>query len=201
MPLQSTISKILVAVLGFIIFLLAIDIIFFASRNILTVIDAIRAAFEMDPLVNWGITIFIISIIALITIGLFYRRRNFLQRLKRHLDDTERVTLVELARELDITPAKLEIEINKMISSKVYRIGGLLIISQGRHIYIGEALLEQIIALYEQQHTRGEIAGSLQILRDEIDKVISYLINQGIIEEREERQPEKLRPSYRRGTR
>jgi predicted transcriptional regulator len=121
--------------------------------------------------------------------------------LKTELSEAERITLLELAQKLDATPAKIEVELNRMAKSKVTRFQGLLIISQGKHVYIGEKLLNRIIDSYNEGQPRGEMANDLQISRAELDKTIDILMEKGAIEEREEKVTQKVRPSYRRGTR
>ena len=108
---------------------------------------------------------------------------------------------VELAHKLDATPARIEVEMNRFVRSKVTKFPGLLIISQGKHIYLGQKLIDQIIDAYNEGEPRGDIANKHQISRDEIDKSITHLIDAGILEEREEKTTRKVRPSYRRGTR
>jgi predicted transcriptional regulator len=88
-----------------------------------------------------------------------------------------------------------------MSSSRVTKFQGVLITSQGKHVHIGEKLLNKIIESYNEGQLRGEIANSLQISRAELDKTIELLIEKGVIEEREEKVTRKVRPSYRRGTR
>ena len=89
----------------------------------------------------------------------------------------------------------------KMCRNRVTKFRGLLIISQGKHVYIGEKLLNKITELYNEGQPRGEIANSLRISRAELDKTIELLIEKGQIKEREEKVTRKVRPSYRRGTR
>jgi biotin operon repressor len=201
MPFQSTLSKLLLFLSAFIIFLFAIDILFFQTQNIQIIATTILDSFTANPLLSWGITFFLGAIIGLIAFGIYSRRRGFLLRLRAELDEAERVTLIEIARKLEVTPAKIELKIQQLEKSRVRKLGGLLIFSQGKHVYIGENLLAQITKLYSQGLTRGEVAGSLEIVRYEIDKAIDHLIEQGIVEGREEKRVEKVRPSYRRGTR
>ncbi len=201
MGLLSAISKILLTIFGVAIVLLIIDFLLFQSQNTIALITAIQTAFAVNPLLSWGPLILVISIVLLIGALLFYRRRLFIRHLKMELNEAERLTLIELAQRLDKTPAKIEVELNRMATSKVTRFQGLLIISQGRHVYIGEKLLNKIIESYNEGQTRGEIANSLQISRSELDKTIELLIEKGVIEEREEKVTRKVRPSYRRGTR
>ena len=201
MALQSTISKITVIILSIIIFLFALDIIFSQSRNLVIIITVIWTYFTSNPIVSWGIIIFILSLIFIIGLGSIQRRTAFTKRLRTALDEAERVTIIDLARKLEVTPAKIELELNRMARSKVRHLPGLLIVSQGKHVYLGDNLLDRIIELYTEGFSRGEIAGSLQIVRGDLDKAIKHLITKGIIEDREEKKIEKVRPSYRRGTR
>lgn len=201
MSLKSALSKLLAAIFGIAIILIIIDIIFFQSQNTTNLIQAIQVAFAVNPVLSWGIVIFLISIILFIGLVIFYRRRIFVSNLKTELEEAERITLVELARHLDETPARIEVELNRMASSRVTRFQGMLLISQGKHVYLGEKLLTKITENYNDGQPRGEIANSLKISRDELDKAIDYLINENKIEEREEKTVRKVRPSYRRGTR
>ena len=201
MSLKSTLSKLLAAILGIAIILIIIDILFFQSQNTTNLIQTIQAVFAANPVLSWGIVIFPISIILFIGLVIFYRRRIFVSNLKTELEEAERITLVELARHLDETPAKIEVELNRMAGSRVTRFRGLLLISQGKHVYLGEKLLTKITKTYSDGQPRGEIANSLEISRDELDKAIDYLIDENKIEEREEKTVRKVRPSYRRGTR
>lgn len=201
MSLKSTLSKLLAAIFGIAIILIIIDILFFQSQNTTNLINAIQAAFAVNPVLSWGIVIFLVSIILFIGLVVFYRRRIFVSNLKTELEEAERITLVELARHLDETPAKIEVELNRMASSRVTRFQGLLLISQGKHVYLGEKLLTKITETYNEGQPRGEIANSLEVSRDELDKAIDYLISENKIEEREEKTVRKVRPSYRRGTR
>ncbi len=201
MPFQSTLSRLLLFITAVLVFLLAVDILFFQGQNIQTIGTGILDAFATNPVVSWGLTFALGALIGLIAFAIYSRRRNFLLRLRAELDNAERVTLVEIARKLEVTPAKIELKIQQLGQSRVRKLGGLLISSQGKHVYIGEILLDQITNLYSQGLSRGEVAGSLQIVRDEVDKAIDYLVEKGIVEGREEKRAEKVRPSYRRGTR
>ena len=201
MGLLSTILKILLTILGIAIVLLVIDFLLFQSQNIIALITAIQTTFELNPVLSWGILLLIIVIPLIIGVLLFYRRRRFIQNLKAELNEAERITLIDLARKLDETPAKIEVELNRMSSSKVTRFQGILITSQGKHVYIGEKLLTKICQSYEEGQPRGEIANSLQLSRSELDKTLEILIEKGTIKEREETVTRKVRPSYRRGTR
>ncbi|MFX0079495.1 MAG: hypothetical protein ACFE8O_09685 [Candidatus Hermodarchaeota archaeon] len=201
MSLKSVLSKLLAVIFGVAIILIIIDILFFQSQNTTNLIQAIQVAFAVNPVLSWGIVIFLVSIILFISLVIFYRRRIFASNLKTELEEAERITLVELARHLDETPAKIEVELNRMASSRVTRFQGLLLISQGKHVYLGEKLLTKITETYNAGQLRGEIASSLEISRDELDKAIDYLISENKIEEREEKTVRKVRPSYRRGTR
>ncbi len=201
MPLKSALSKILLTLFGIAIVLIVIDVLLFQSQNITALFTAISNIFLFNPIMSWGIVILLISLISIIGFALFYRRRTFVQNLKQELEEAERITLIDLAQKLDETPTKIELELNRMTSSKVSRFQGLLIVSQGKHVYIGKKLLNEITESYNQEQSRGEIANSLQISRDEVDKAIDYLTEKGVIEEREEKTTRKVRPSYRRGTR
>ena len=201
MALKSAIYKIIGVIIGASIIFLLVDFIFFGSQNIQLIISNIMTAFSQDPFLSWGITLFLLLLIALIGVGTFYRRRGFSQRLRDELNGVERITLVELARYLGVTPARVEVEINRMLSSKVRRLNGLLILSHGKHVYLGEKLLNKIFELYQQEFTRGEIAGNLHIVRADLEKAITHLIERRKIKDREEKSIEKVRPSYRRGTR
>lgn len=198
---QSTLSKILLTIFSIAAVLIIVDFLFFQSQNTVALVTAIQTAFAVNPLLSWGLFIFVISITFLIGGLLYYKRRLFIRNLRAELDAAERITLIELAQELDQTPAKIEVEINQMASSRVTKFKGLLIISQGKHVYIGEKLLNKITELYNEGQPRGEIANSLRISRAELDKTIELLIDKGEIEEREEKVTRKVRPSYRRGTR
>ncbi len=198
---QSTLSKILLTIIGIAVVLLVIDFLLFRSQNTNALITAIQIAFAVNPLLTWGFLILIVSIVFLIGGLLFYRRRLFIRNLKNELNEAERITLIDLAQRLDVTPAKIEVELNRMASSKVTKFQGLLIISQGKHVYIGEKLLSKIIESFNEGQPRGEISNSLQISRSELDKTIELLIEKGELEEREEKITRKVRPSYRRGTR
>jgi hypothetical protein len=197
---QSTISRILLTFFGIAVVLLVIDFLFFQSLNTIALMTAIETSFTVNPLLSWGLTIFIISIALLFGGLLYYRRRLFIRHLKNELNETERITLIDLAQKLDEKPAKIQVELNQMASSKVTKFPGLLITSQGKQVYIGEKLLNKIMESYAEGQPRGEIADSLQISRSELDKTIEYLIAKGSIEEREEKVTQKVRPSYRRGT-
>ena len=198
---QSTLSKILLTIFSIAAVLIIVDFLFFQSQNTAALVTAIQTAFAVNPLLSWGLFIFVISITFLIGGLLYYKRRLFIRNLRAELDAAERITLIELAQELDQTPAKIEVEINQMASSRVTKFKGLLIISQGKHVYIGEKLLNKITELYNEGQPRGEIANSLRISRAELDKTIELLIEKGQIKEREEKVTRKVRPSYRRGTR
>ncbi len=201
MGLQSTLLKILATIFGIAIVFLIIDFFLFQSQNTIALIEAIQTTFTLNPLLSWGIILFVIAIPLLIGGLLYYKRRLFIRHLKDELDEAERITLIDLAQKLDVTPAKIEVELNRMVTSKVTRFHGVLITSQGKHVYIGEKLLNKMIASYNEDQPRGEIANSLQISRSELDKTIELLIDKGTIEEREETVTRKVRPSYRRGTR
>jgi len=201
MSLKSALSKLFAVIFGIAIILIIIDTIFFQSQNTTNLIQAILVAFSVNPILSWGIVIFLVSIILFIGLVIFYRRRIFVSNLKTELEDAERITLVELAQHLDETPARIEVELNRMANSRVSRFQGLLLISQGKHVYLGEKLLTKITESYNDGQPRGEIANSLEISRDELDKAIDYLISENKIKEREEKTVRKVRPSYRRGTR
>lgn len=201
MSLKSTLSKLFAVIFGIAIILIIIDMIFFQSQNTTNLIQAILVAFSVNPILSWGIVIFLVSIILFIGLVIFYRRRIFVSNLKTELEDAERITLVELAQHLDETPARIEVELNRMASSRVSRFHGLILISQGKHVYLGEKLLTKITESYNDGQPRGEIANSAEISRDELDKAIDYLISENKIKEREEKTVRKVRPSYRRGTR
>lgn len=201
MPFRSALLKILVTVLGIAIVLVVVDILLFQSLNTTALVNAILTMFSVNPILSWGLIIFLIAIISLIGTALFYRRRLFIQNLKDELEAAERITLIELAQKLEVTPAKIEVELNRMAGSKMTKFPGLIIISQGKHVYLGEKNLIKIVDLYNDGNTRGEIANSLQISRTELDKAVTYLLEKGEIEEREEETIRKVRPSYRRGTR
>jgi predicted transcriptional regulator len=198
---QSTFSKILLTIFGIAVVLLIIDFLFFQSLNTIALATAIQTAFVVNPLLSWGLIILIISVAFLIGGLLYYRRRLFIRHLRAELNEAERLTLIELAQKLDKTPAKIEVELNRLSSSRVTRFQGLLITSQGKHVYIGEKLLNKIIESYNEGQPRGEIANSLQISRAELDKTIELLVKKSAIGEREEKVTRKVRPSYRRGTR
>jgi hypothetical protein len=181
--------------------LLIADWLFFQSKNAWTIASAIVTAYALNPLGSWGVTVLILSLGIFVAIILVRRRRDFLSRLKAELDAAERITYIELADKTQVTPARIEAELTRMARSRIRRLPGLVIVSQGKHVYLGELLLNRIIELYQQKRSRGEIAGSLHIVRDELDKAISDLVEKGLIEEREEQTIQKIRPSYRRGTR
>ncbi|MDO8124515.1 MAG: hypothetical protein Q6364_09070 [Candidatus Hermodarchaeota archaeon] len=201
MVLQSTSAKILSAIIGIAIVLIIIDFVLFQLQNITALVDVILLSFELNPIMSWGIVIVVGGFGLFIGVILFYRRRIFKSSLRNELFAAERVTLLELAQKLDATPARIEVEMNRLTSSKVSKFPGLLIISQGKHVFLGQKLLDQIIEAYNEGEPRGDIANTHQISRDEIDKAITYLIDSGVIEEREEKTARKVRPSYRRGTR
>lgn len=201
MSLQSAISKIIVGVVAIIVVFLALDVVFFQALNTKALATAIFTAVSINPVLSWGIIILIVALSFFIIILLFYRRRLFIGELKDELEKAERISLIELAQKLDETPAKIEVELNRMASSKVTKFQGLLIISQGKHVYLGQKLIDEIVEYYNDEIPRGDIANALQISRDELDKAIDYLIEKRIIEEREEKTTQKVRPSYRRGTR
>ncbi|MFX1509885.1 MAG: hypothetical protein ACFFBR_06230 [Promethearchaeota archaeon] len=197
---KSGISKVLLTIIGITVVLLVIDFALFQSQNTIALVTAIQTAFAINPLISYGIVGLIVSIAILITGLLYYRRRLFIRNLKNELKDAERIPLIDLAQKLDETPAKVEVELNRMARSKVTKFQGMLIISQGKHVYMGEKLLNKIIESYNEGQPRGEIANSNQISRAELDKTIELLIEEGRIEEREEKVTRKVRPSYRRGT-
>ena len=198
---QSTFSKILLTIFSIAVVLIIIDFLFFQSQNTIALVTAIQTAFAVNSLLSWGLLILIISIGFLIGGLLYYRRRLFIRHLRAELKAAERITLIELAQNLGATPAKIEVELTQMSSSRVIKFRGLLIVSQGKHVYIGEKLLNKITELYTEGQPRGEIANSQRISRAELDKTIELLIEKGEIEEREEKVTRKVRPSYRRGTR
>jgi hypothetical protein len=184
-----------------VVFLLIVDWLFFQSKNASTIAAVLVTSYLLNPVGSWGLTFLIASLLALVAVALFRRRRGFLNRLKAQLAAAERITFIELASKTDVTPAKIEAELTGMARSRIRRLPGLVIVSQGKHVYLGEKLLGKIIELYQQKRTPGEIAGSLQVVRDELDKAITYLVQKGLIERREELTTQKIRPSYRRGTR
>lgn len=198
---RSKFFKFIITIFVVILSLILIDFLFFNLQNTVALSIIITSSFSSNPLMSLTIAILLLSLFSIIMIGIIQRRREFLQQLKNQLDDAERITIVDLAQKLDATPAKIETELNRMASSKVRHFPGIIIISQGKHVYIGEKLLSQIVELHEKEYTRGEIAGSLQLVRADLDKAIMYLVEKGLIEDREEKQVEKVRPSYRRGTR
>ncbi|MFW9935716.1 MAG: hypothetical protein ACFFDU_09495 [Candidatus Thorarchaeota archaeon] len=197
---KSGTSKVLLTIIGIAVVLLVIDFALFQSQNTIALVTAIQTAFAINPLLSYGIVGLIVSIAILITGLLYYRRRLFIRSLKNELKEAERIPLIDLAQKLDETPAKVEVELNRMAKSKVTKFQGMLIISQGKHVYMGEKLLNKIIESYNEGQPRGEIANSNQISRAELDKTIELLIEEGRIEEREEKVTRKVRPSYRRGT-
>jgi hypothetical protein len=198
---STRIYKSIITIIGIILFLIIVDFLLFHFQNTIAFSTIIINFYALNPLVSWTMTILFVSLVAMIMIGIINRRREFLQSLRDELDDAERITIVDLAQKLDVTPAKVEQVLNSMVSSKVRHFPGLIIISSGKHVYLGEKLLTRIIELYEQEYTRGEIAGSLQLVRADLDKAIIHLAEKGIIEDREEKRVEKVRPSYRKGTR
>jgi hypothetical protein len=201
MALRSTSAKILLTLLGVTIVLIVIDFILFQLQNTTALIDTISLSFSINPLLSWGLVFTVIGIGLFVGVTIFYRRRLFKSNLRNELIEAERITLLELAHKLDVTPARIEVEMNRLADSKVLKLPGLLIISQGKHVYLGQKLLDQIIDAYNDGEPRGAIANTHQISRDEIDKAIAYLVDSGILEEREEKTTRKVRPSYRRGTR
>lgn len=200
MPLQSTLSKCIITVIIVAVVLLLVDFFFFQFQNAIAITTGILTYFSINPLLNWSITIILLSIVGIIILALV-RRRDFRKRLQSQLLDTEQITLIELAKKLDTTPARIEVELKRMASSKVRKLSGLLVISQGKYVYLGEKLLDKITDLYEQKLTRGEISGQLQMVRADLDKAVDYLIEKGVIDKRKEETKDKVRPSYRRGTR
>ena len=201
MVLQSTSTKLLLTIIGITITLVIIDFVLFQLENTTALINTITMAFALNPIVSWGVIITIVGFGAFFVVILFYRRRLFKSSLRNELLQAERVTLLELAQKLDATPARIEVEMNQLTSSKMSKFPGLLIISQGKHVYLGQKLLNQIIDAYNDGVPRGDIANDYQISRDELDKAITYLIDSGVLIEREEKTTRKVRPSYRRGTR
>lgn len=201
MRLQLRASECLVTTSVVVVFLLAVDWLFFQFKNASTIASAIVASYSLNPLMSWGFTFLIFSLVAFLAVVLFRRRREFLNRLKAQLAAAERITFIDLAGKTEVTPAKIEAELSRMAGSRIRRLPGLVIVSQGKHVYLGEQLLNRIVELYQQRRSLGEIAGSLQIVRDELDKAITHLVEKGFIERREELTTQKIRPSYRRGTR
>jgi hypothetical protein len=201
MVLQSTSAKILLALLGFTIVLLIIDFVLYQLQNTTALIDVILSSFTLNPVVSWGIIITIAVFVIFIGIIVFYRRRIFKTRLRNELIEAERLTLLEIAQKLDAKPAKIEVEMNHLARSRTSKFPGLFIISQGKHVYLGQKLLDQIIDAYNNGEPRGDIANTHKISRDEIDKAITHLVDSGVLDEREEKMVRKVRPSYRRGTR
>lgn len=201
MPLQSNLSKCIITIISVTLVLLLVDFFFFQSLNAIAITTAIITNFTINPLWSWGITILLLSIVGIVLLTIIRRRRDFRIQLQSHLVNAEQITLIELAQKLDTTPARIEVELKRMTSSKVRKPSGLLVISQGKHVYLGEKLLEKITELYKQIFTRGEIAGKLQMVRADLDKAVDHLIERGTIEKRKEETKDKVRPSYRRGTR
>ena len=201
MPLQSTLSKCIITVISVAVVLLLVDFFFFQFQNALAIKTGIITYFSINPLLNWSITIILLSIVGIIILALVRRQRDFRKRLQSQLLDTEQITLIELAQKLDTTPAKIEVELKRMASSKVRKHSGLLVISQGKYVYLGEKLIDKITDLYKQTLTRGEISGQLQMVRADLDKAVDHLIEKGLIDKRKEETKDKVRPSYRRGTR
>jgi hypothetical protein len=201
MAFRSLLSKIIIAILGITIGFLLLDFFFFNSQNTQAIITAIIIAYSVNPILSWSVVFVLVIIIVIGSAALICRRRSFISALKDELAAAERIPLIELAQRLDETPARIEVELNRMASSKVRKFSGLLILSQGKHVFLGEKLLDEIVNLYNQGISRGEIASELQISRDELDKAILHLIDKGVIQHREEKVTRKVRPSYRRGTR
>ncbi|MFW9830241.1 MAG: hypothetical protein ACFFD8_00460 [Candidatus Thorarchaeota archaeon] len=201
MSLQSALVKILATILAIALVLFLIDFFLFQAINTTAFITTVTMLFNVNPLLSWFLMIFMVVMISFIGTILFYRRRTFIQNLRTELATAERITLIELAQNLEETPAKIEFELNRMAKSKMTKLPGLLIISQGKHVYFGKLILTKIVELYAEGYSRGEVANSLQISRSELDKALDYLIEKGEIEEREEKTTRKVRPSYRRGTR
>jgi hypothetical protein len=201
MVLQSTFAKILLTLLGITIILIIIDFILFQLQNTTIFIQGISSYFSLNPIVSLGVIIFLIGLVFFVGLIIFYRQRIFKSNLRNELHEAERITLIELAQKLDATPARIEVVMNRIMGAKRTKFPGLLIISQGKHVYLGQKLLDQITDSYSDGEPRGDIANTHQISRDEIDKAITYLIDSGILEEREEKTTRKVRPSYRRGTR
>jgi len=194
-------SECLVTVLAIVVFLLIMDWLFFQSKNALTIASALVTFYSLNPLGSWGLTVLAFSLVGIVAVVLYRRRRGFLNRLKAQLAVAERITFIELAEKTEVTPAKIEAELSRMARSRIRRLRGLVIVSQGKHVYLGEQLLNRIVELYGQKRSLGEIAGSLHLVRDELVKAIDYLAGKGSIEKREEQTTQKIRPSYRRGTR
>jgi hypothetical protein len=184
-----------------VVFLLVVDWLFFQSRNASTIASALVMSYSLNPLGSWGFTFLLVSLVMLVAVVLFRRRREFLNRLKAQLAAAERITFIDLAAKTEVTPAKIGAELSRMARSRIRRLPGLVIVSQGKHVYLGERLLSRIVELYQEKRSLGEIAGSLQVVRDELDKAIAHLVEKGLIEKREEQTTQKIRPSYRRGTR
>jgi len=184
-----------------VVFLLVVDWLFFQSKNASTIASALVISYSLNPLGSWGLTFLLASLVIFVAVVFFRRRREFLNRLKAQLAAAERITFIDLAAKTQVTPAKIEAELRRMARSRIRRLPGLVIVSQGKHVYLGERLLNRIVELYQQKRSLGEIAGSLQIVRDELDKAIAHLVEKGLIEKREEQTTQKVRPSYRRGTR
>ncbi|MFX1474670.1 MAG: hypothetical protein ACFFCO_04205 [Promethearchaeota archaeon] len=201
MPLQSTLSRCIITAICVAVVLLLVDFFFFQFQNAVFISTGIITQFTINPMASWGITFLLLSLVGIVILVVFRRRRDFRKRLLSLLADAEQITLLELAQKLDVTPAKIEVELKRRASSKVRKLSGLLLISQGKYIYLGEKLLDKITELYQQKLTRGEIAGRLQMVRTDLDKAVSHLIERGVISKRKEEIKEKVRPSYRRGTR
>lgn len=201
MVFQSTTAKILLALLGITLILILIDFVLFQLLNTTALIDVVLSSFSLNPIMSWGVIIFVVGFGFFIGLILFYRRRLFKSSLRTELLEAERITLLELAQKLDVTPARIEVEMNRLAGSKVSKFPGRLIISQGKHVYLGQKLLDQIVDAYNDGEPRGDIANTHQISRDEVDKAIAYLVDSGVLKEREEKTTRKVRPSYRRGTR
>ena len=83
---QSTLSKILLTIFSIAAVLIIADFLFFQSQNTVALVTAIQTAFAVNPLLSWGLFIFIISIAFLIGGLLYYRRRLFIQHLRAELD-------------------------------------------------------------------------------------------------------------------
>lgn len=201
MPFQSNLSKSIIAIISIAVILLLVDFFVFQFVNTIELTTAIASNFIYNPLLSWSITILFLSIVGIIILMIVRRRRDFRIQLQSHLVDAEQITLLELAQKMDATPARIEVGLKRMASSKVRKLSGLLVISQGKYVYLGERLLEKITELYKQNSSRGEIAGRLQMVRADLDKAVDYLIEKGTIEKRKEETKDKVRPSYRRGTR
>ncbi|MFX0169277.1 MAG: hypothetical protein ACFE89_07990 [Candidatus Hodarchaeota archaeon] len=201
MVLQSKPAKILLAVVGITIILIIIDLLLFQWENTTALLQGILTAFSVNPMLSYGVVIFVGGLGFVIASSLFYRRRRFKSSLRHELAEAERITLLDLAQQLEVTPARIEVELNRMASSKVTKFPGLFMISQGKHVYLGQKLLDRIVDSYNDGESRGDIASANQISRVELDKAIAQLVDSGLIEEREEKITRKVRPSYRRGSR